>query len=72
MSIGESQVESGDNFLRPGTPRPLFQTTLSSSNTSRDYDVTPDGQRFLINQASGGVEEVPITVIINWPRLLEK
>ena len=62
-------IESGESFFRPGTPRPLFQTTLSSSNTYRDYDVTPDGQRFLINQANSGVEEVPITVIINFSAL---
>jgi eukaryotic-like serine/threonine-protein kinase len=65
-------VELGESFFRPGTPRPLFQTTLSSLSTTREYDVTPDGQRFLINQANDGVEEIPITVIVNWPRLLEK
>lgn len=43
-------VESGANLFRPGTPRPLFQTGLTGyAFAPRDYDVTPDGQRFLIN-----------------------
>jgi hypothetical protein len=35
------------------------------------YDVTPDGQRFLINRI---VEQAvqPITLVVNWPALLKK
>jgi Tol biopolymer transport system component/predicted Ser/Thr protein kinase len=65
-------VESGESFFRLGKARALFQTTLNSSNTIREYDVTPDGQRFLINERNNDSEDVPVTVIVNWPRLLEK
>ncbi len=65
-------VESGENFFRPGTPKPLFQTQLPQTST-RDYDVTADGQRFLIDQPLASDQgEVPISVVVNWPKLLQK
>jgi serine/threonine protein kinase/Tol biopolymer transport system component len=65
-------VESKDGSLSPAVAQPLFTTTLNPSVASREYDVTRDGHRFLINQASSGAEETPITVIVNWPRLLQR
>jgi serine/threonine protein kinase len=68
-------VEAGKNFFRPGTPKPLFQTHLEQG-VFRDYDVTSDGQRFLLNvptnTSTGDTEDGPITVIVNWPKLLQK
>ena len=60
-------VESGENFFRPGTPRELFQTREASS-----FDVTADGQRFLVNQRVSDSSDTPVTVILNWPQLLKK
>jgi hypothetical protein len=34
--------------------------------------VTADGQRFLLNQLQPDNADAPITVIVNWPKLLEK
>ena len=69
-------VESGEDFFRPGTPKPLFQTRLEFDPLSglgvRQYDVTPDGQRFLLNQHVADSTDAPITVVVNWPKLLEK
>jgi hypothetical protein len=65
-------VESRGGSLSPGVAKPPFTTTLSSGTGGRDYDVTNDGQRFLISQLSSGTEETPITVIVNWPRLLQR
>jgi len=65
-------VESGENFFRPGTPKPLFQTRLDLDADVRQYDVTPDGQRFLLNQRLPDNPAAPITVVFNWPKLLEK
>ena len=51
-------TQSGTN-VQAGPPRALF--TLA---TALDYEVAPDGQRFL---ATGVVSEAsPITVILNW------
>jgi len=59
--------------FQPGTARPLFDARLPDfSNPYRSsYDVTPDGQRFLINTASEGSDS-PITVVVNWTRLLRR
>jgi hypothetical protein len=38
----------------------------------REYDVSADGQRFLLNQPAGDTAEVPITVIVNWSKLLPR
>ena len=65
-------VESGENFFRPGAPKPLFQTRLDLDPDLREYDVTPDGQRFLLNQRLPDNADAPITVVVNWPKLLQK
>jgi hypothetical protein len=36
----------------------------------RNYAVSRDGQRFLVNISSGEAMTEPLTVIVNWPRLL--
>jgi Tol biopolymer transport system component len=59
--------ESAENFFRPGTPKELFQTRNAFS-----FDVTADGQRFLVNQPVSDSSVTPVTVIINWPQLLKK
>lgn len=73
-------VESGEGLFRPGAPKPLFQTrfvqlidtAFGEDVTSRQYDVTADGQRFLLNQHVADATDAPITVVVNWPKLLEK
>ena len=64
-------IESNENFFRPGAPKPLFQTRLLPG-PFRDYDVARDGKRFLLNVPLADNENEPITVIVNWPKLLEK
>ncbi len=65
-------VESGVNLFRPRAPKPLFRTSLYTGSVSRGYDVTADGQRFLVNQRTAETGDIPITVIVNWPKLLQK
>jgi len=70
-------VESGESFFRPDAPKQLFQTRLAFDPGNggvlpREYDVTPDGQRFLLNQHLIDSTDAPITVVVNWPKLLVK
>jgi len=65
-------IETGADFFRPGTPKPLFRTRLDFDPSRRQYDVSPDGQRFLLNQRLPYTGESPITVVVNWPKLLQK
>ena len=64
-------VDSGPDSLHAGPPKPLFQTRLVPGGI-RQYDVTRDGKRFLLNVPSPDTRDEPITVIVNWPKLLER
>jgi Tol biopolymer transport system component len=48
---------------------PLFEHRRRESQGS-SYDVSADGQRFLVNSPVD--ESAPITLLINWPALLNK
>ena len=50
-------------------PRELFQTRVAGALFYvPTYDVTADGQRFLINTALEAEGPPPITVVMNWAR----
>jgi eukaryotic-like serine/threonine-protein kinase len=51
--------------FRAGIPRALFKTRLKSP-PGRQFDVTPDGERFLANLLIGEQASEPITVVQNW------
>jgi len=56
-----------------GVPRKLFdtQTMNLSFAAQRRVGVAPDGQRFLLNVPLAGIAIEPITVILNWQRVLK-
>ena len=50
-----------------GRPRALFQTRVADLPfPAQSYDVTADGQRFLIDTALDVAVAPPITVVMNW------
>jgi eukaryotic-like serine/threonine-protein kinase len=61
-----------------GPPRPLFDLPkvvvdwAFAESASFDYDVGPDGQRFLVNLPVGANEPRPITLVLNWTAELER
>jgi eukaryotic-like serine/threonine-protein kinase len=59
-------VKPGTEF-ETGRSRPLFQVrgTRDFNDVFYEYDVTPDGQRFLFNLSREGTVS-PITVVVNW------
>ncbi|MDQ3196598.1 MAG: hypothetical protein M3Q32_09625, partial [Pseudomonadota bacterium] len=63
MAVG---VKTNGATFEPGTPTALFKTRMLSATvqSSIDYDVTADGQRFLIGTLIG--EATPVSVILNW------
>jgi eukaryotic-like serine/threonine-protein kinase len=63
----------GPNF-QSGSPVPLFQSrAMGYGFRSRwRYDVTRDGQRFLVNTPLRDESLSPLTLRLNWPELLEK
>ena len=53
--------------LEAGVPEPLFQTPITNVTLGLDqYDVTGDGQRFLVLTPTGDARQTPITVVVNW------
>jgi serine/threonine protein kinase len=57
-----------------GAVKPLFQPLRVGSRAHIDmqYDVSPDGQRFLIYTASEQTSSAPISVVANWTAALKK
>jgi Tol biopolymer transport system component len=63
-------VAGGSATFASGAPRPLFQTRAASPLSS--YDVSADGQRFLVNSLLGEPVSSPITLVLNWTAGLRK
>jgi Tol biopolymer transport system component len=59
---------SDSSHCEIGVPTPLFQTGIRYSFVSRFffYDVTADGQRFLINTVPEAGTLSAVTVVVNW------
>ena len=54
---------------------PLFQTRRREHISATDlfsYDVSADGQRFLINTDVGELASPPLTVVLNWSASLTR
>jgi Tol biopolymer transport system component len=65
----------GDNF-EAGAPVQLFRVASPVAFTRRtwyaSYDVSPDGQRFLVNAVVDDAASAPITIVLNWQSALKK
>jgi len=67
-------VKTGSNF-EAGTPVALFQTHTRQPISSMDlfsYDLTVDGQKFLINARVDEPSSAPLSIILNWASEIEK
>ena len=59
---------SADTKFHGGSPAALFPIRPSGSGTV--YDVTSDGQRFLVNSLASELGSPPLDLLINWASLL--
>jgi hypothetical protein len=59
-----AEVNIKGSALEIGAVRPLFETLPAQQG--RDFDVTADGQRFLVNTLVEDKESLPLTLVINW------
>lgn len=66
------EVTTGPTFSA-GTPRALFEmpSTPTFRWGIRNYDVHPDGQRFLVVEDEIGDRAVPIRIVLNWAEELK-
>jgi serine/threonine protein kinase len=65
------EVKLGSAF-EMGTPAPLFQTQVSNFVSPNRYDVSADGQRFLVNSSVQEQSRAPIVIVLNWAAGLKK
>ena len=63
-------LKPGVGSLEPSVPHALFPLQVIDTDVS-PYYAGPDGQRFLVLEAAEHAPQ-PLTVIVNWPALLNK
>jgi hypothetical protein len=71
-AVGFKPVPSPTPAFQLGAAVPLFDTRLYDGGMAYEYDVTADGQRFLVNTNVAGASSTPLTVIVNWDAALKK
>jgi len=52
--------------LEVGVPAALFETRIRMAPPFRNYDVSADGQRFLVVTMAAQERERPVTLVVNW------
>jgi hypothetical protein len=64
-------VTDGNRF-EPTPARPLFDMQIPYGVTGWDFDVSQDGQRFLVNTVEEQNAPPPITLVVNWTAAIKK
>jgi Tol biopolymer transport system component len=65
-----AEVTAVGASFRVGTVRPLFKMAVGGPRYA--YDVSPDGQRVLVNTIVETTSTAPITVVVNWPATMRR
>jgi Tol biopolymer transport system component len=63
-------LKRGSGSLEPSAPHALFPLLVIDTDVN-PYDAARDGQRFLVLENAGHAAQ-PLTVIVNWPALLNR
>ena len=74
VAIDAGDVAEASDAIKPGVPQALFPTRIVRSNRGTHasaYDVTSDGQRFLIANRTEEAMGQTLTVITNWRAKLQ-
>ena len=66
-----ASIQEKNGSLLVGKPQLLFQTD-SILTPFRNYDVTADGEKFLLITRSEHPDKASISLITNWTELLQK
>ena len=65
-------TSSASEPLQLGQPKPLLPVTLLDTFfVGRSYEVSNDGQRFLMPTIASGATAPPLTVVLNWQTVLK-
>ena len=64
-------ISAPGTAFEAGTPRALFDLRATSTPGTH-YDVTADGQRFIVSVPVQAEGASPLTLVLNWPALLQR
>jgi Tol biopolymer transport system component len=64
-------VTARGGTFEAGTPQPLFEVRANPTPGTQ-YDVTGDGQRFIVSVPARAEGASPLTLVLNWPALLQR
>jgi hypothetical protein len=66
-------VEAKGSNFKAETPEPLFRTQITAvAKGFYQYDVSADGQKFIINTRTTEQAPSPITILVNWEAELNR
>jgi hypothetical protein len=67
-------VREAESRLETGPPQPLFDLRLSDAQLPfrRKYDVSPDGERFVVIRRVADADPDAVVVALNWTAILKK
>lgn len=69
-------VNGKGTAFQVGSVKPLFEIRPRlisfQGYVNASYDVTGDGERFLVNTIADEPSGDPLTLLVNWPSLLER
>jgi dipeptidyl aminopeptidase/acylaminoacyl peptidase len=71
-TLMSAEVNGQGPTFAVGAVTPLFKMETRAGGQRYPYDVSPDGQRFLVNTSVEQPESPPITVVVNWTAALRK
>ena len=66
-----AEVNTSSTSFAVTSVRPLFDSHAKVGATNK-FDVSADGQRFLINMSVGSTAPQPITLVVNWTAGLKR
>ena len=72
LRIMAAEVRPGASALEIVKVKTLFQIGNLQGFNRDVYDVTADGQRFLIETTPGAEISTPLTLVVNWPGEVKK
>jgi Tol biopolymer transport system component len=64
-------IEENGASLKVGSPQALFQASFAPS-AFRNYDLTRDGQKFVLVTQPAETGAHAITLVVNWPALMAR
>jgi len=65
-------VNSAGPFFQVSAPQPLFQVNTPDDYSTQQYQLSPDGTRFLVNSRIEGTTPQALNVLLNWKAQVKK